>query len=176
MAPPPPGAIGIKPEPAAAAGAAEQQQQQQQQQPGSAAVGAPAAAAAAPGQQQLPPPPPQQQQQQPQQQQQQADSPQESGGASADEVVASTAGGAGTRAVTMHTLGDACTVAQSGTNVRPSHFVKSKQRVSYLRKTLSVRERAVLLVLTPTCCFWSLGAEFKSVAYLGCVEWLCSSW
>ncbi|KAF6252831.1 hypothetical protein COO60DRAFT_494155 [Scenedesmus sp. NREL 46B-D3] len=127
MAPPPPGPVGVKPEPATAAAAAPAEQQ-----PGSAAAGAPAAAA--PSQQQQPPPqlpPPQlqqQAQQQQQQQQQQQDSPQDSGGASADEVVASTAGGAGTRAVTMHTLGDACTVAQSGTNVRPSHFVKSKPR------------------------------------------------
>jgi hypothetical protein len=47
-----------------------------------------------------------------------------------DEMVASTAPGGVNRAVTMHTLGDGCTVAQSGTNVRPSNFVKSKPRVS----------------------------------------------
>jgi hypothetical protein len=65
---------------------------------------------------------------QPPVQQQQQQSPVHSGGQSAQEVVGSTAGGPGAARSHQFTY-DMGTVAQSGTNARPSNFVMGKARV-----------------------------------------------
>lgn len=130
---PPPAAAaaagGGMPPPAPAAAAAQQPglpAQPQQPQP-------PTAGAMPPPPQQPPQFQPPQPQQPPAAQQQQPGSPQHSGGVSAQEVVGSTAGGAGAARSHQFTY-DMGTVAQSGTNARPSNFVMSnKARVSAAR-------------------------------------------
>lgn len=118
MPPPPPAAVqqGMLPQPLP----------MQQQPP-------PPAAGAMPPPPQQPPQfqPPQPMQPPPAQQQQQQGSPVHSaGGVSAQEVVGSTAGGPGAARSHQFTY-DMGTVAQSGTNARPSNFVKNNpNRVS----------------------------------------------
>lgn len=113
----------------------------------------------------MPPPPqqppqtqqPQPMQPQPQQQQPQVPgSPQHSGGVSAQEVVGSTAGGPGAARSHQFTY-DMGTVAQSGTNARPSNFVMGKARVRIAVPAvlwgLQGAEGFAVLVVAGTHCF-----------------------